>query len=238
MKEVEKYVGYYLGVYIAVLAICGFFQYFYYCQGQSLTCAVSMHRLNTITTTTAYVLTPIVAIIGFLNWKIEKQYDLEKNQAEKLINLLNEVNSKIYKKYSLIKPLYAVRENIIVIPSLEHDRVSLSQINEIELIQQGLELLNKILNIQDRINDQLYKKLYIQFHFFDQSITDIEQCYLDGYYREINGESKVTKNTQIINIHNPGSNFTTLSSIIGNAARSELSEQLYIRISSENIRVC
>ncbi|WP_180000154.1 hypothetical protein [Acinetobacter sp. YH12239] len=97
MKEIEKYVGYYLGIYVVVLTICRFFQYFYYCQGQSLMCAVTKQGIQDIVTLTAYVLTPIVAIIGFLNWKIEKQYDLEKSQAEKLISLLIEVNFKIDK---------------------------------------------------------------------------------------------------------------------------------------------
>mgnify|MGYP003492231018 CR=1 FL=1 len=69
MKEIEKYIGYYLLVYLVVLAICGFFQYMSVCQGKSLFCAFSMDGINTIITTTAYVLTPIVAIIGFQSWK-------------------------------------------------------------------------------------------------------------------------------------------------------------------------
>ena len=237
MKEIEKYVGYYLGVYVVVLAICGFFQYFYHCQGESLMCAISIDGIGTIITTTATLLTPIVAIIGFLNWKIEKQYDLEKSQAEKLINLLNEVNFEIYNKYHLIKSLYSVKENIVIIPSLEHERVGLSQINEIKLIQQGLELLNKILNHQDRIDIKFYKKLYMQFHFFDQSITYIEQSYLDDYYRAINNEFKVNQNTQIIDLDNFGTNFENSPPIIGNAARRKLSKQLYEMITTKNIKV-
>ena len=65
MKEIEKYIGYYLFTYLFVLAVCGFFQYMYKCQGQSLSCAFSLQGISTIITTTAYVLTPMVAIIGF-----------------------------------------------------------------------------------------------------------------------------------------------------------------------------
>ncbi|WP_180000152.1 hypothetical protein [Acinetobacter sp. YH12239] len=113
----------------------------------------------------------------------------------------------------------------------------MSQINEIELIQQGLKLLNKILNNQDRINEQLYKKFYMHFHFFDQSITYIEESYLNNYYRHINDAFKVTPNTQIIDLHNFGTNFENSPPIIGNAARREFSDQLYEMITTKNIKV-
>jgi hypothetical protein len=89
MKEIEKYVGYYLLVYLVVLAICGFFQYMSVCQGKSLTCAFSMSGINTIITTTAYVLTPIVAIIGFLSWKKQFNSQLISNLAQTCLNNLN-----------------------------------------------------------------------------------------------------------------------------------------------------
>lgn len=237
MKDIEKYIGYYLLVYVVVLALCGFIQYLYKCQGQSLVCAFSSDGVINILTVTAYVLTPIVAIVGFQSWKIEKQYDLEKSQAEKLINLLNEVNFKIYEKYHLVKPLYSIKEKIVVIPRLEHERFSLSEINEIQLIQQSLELLNQILNNQDRIDVQIYNKLYMQFHFFNQAIIKIEQCYLNHYYREINDEFKLTKDTQIIDFHNSDQYLINSYSIIGHGARRLISEQLYQLITIKNIQV-
>lgn len=36
MKDLEKYIGYYLLVYVIVLFIAAFFQYFTVCQGKSL----------------------------------------------------------------------------------------------------------------------------------------------------------------------------------------------------------
>ncbi|ENX06246.1 hypothetical protein [Acinetobacter courvalinii] len=87
MKEIEKYVGFYLLVYICVLIICGFFQYFTVCQGKSLQCNFSMGGINSIITTTAYVITPLIAIIGFSSWK--KQYNLEtrSNKAKEILVL-------------------------------------------------------------------------------------------------------------------------------------------------------
>ncbi|MDY6457737.1 hypothetical protein SKM54_00030 [Acinetobacter faecalis] len=89
MKEIEKYIGYYLLVYLVVLAFCGFFQYMYECQGQSLSCAFSKDGFNTIITTTAYVLTPIVAIIGFLNWKQQHNKLILADEAKKLLLAIN-----------------------------------------------------------------------------------------------------------------------------------------------------
>ncbi|GEA63181.1 hypothetical protein [Acinetobacter lwoffii] len=38
-----------------------------------------MTGINTIITTTAYVITPIVAIIGFISWKVQYNIQLDKN---------------------------------------------------------------------------------------------------------------------------------------------------------------
>lgn len=83
-KEIEKYVGLYLLVYITILAICGFFQYIAVCSGKSLACAFDMEGVNTIITTTAYVLTPIIAIIGFINWKVQYNIQLEKEDLKSI----------------------------------------------------------------------------------------------------------------------------------------------------------
>lgn len=90
MKEIEKYVGYYLLVYLVVLGICGFFQYMSICQGKSLSCAFSMNGMDTIITTTAYVLTPIVAIIGFQSWKQQHNKLALADEAKKLLIAVND----------------------------------------------------------------------------------------------------------------------------------------------------
>lgn len=101
-KEIEKYVGLYLLVYVAVLAVCGFFQYMAVCQGKSLACTFDMQGINTIITTTAYVITPIVAIIGFLSWKDQHNRQVISKDAKAIWNILNietklivDINTKI-----------------------------------------------------------------------------------------------------------------------------------------------
>ncbi|WP_228277120.1 hypothetical protein [Acinetobacter lwoffii] len=99
-KEIEKYVGFYLLTYIIILFICGFFQYIAVCQGQSLSCSFSMTGINTIITTTAYVITPIVAIIGFISWKVQYNIQLEKNDLrnalEAAVILKENINYRTY----------------------------------------------------------------------------------------------------------------------------------------------
>ena len=84
MKDLEKYIGYYLLVYVIVLFIAAFFQYFTVCQGKSLSCVIDLEGVNTVITTTAYVLTPIVAIIGFVSWKSQYNIQLKKDDLKSL----------------------------------------------------------------------------------------------------------------------------------------------------------
>lgn len=92
MKEIEKYVGYYLHIYICVLVVCGFFQYMVVCQGKSLECNFSMTGINTIITTTAYVITPLVAIIGFSSWKKQDNLEIRSNKAQEILDLYEKAN--------------------------------------------------------------------------------------------------------------------------------------------------
>lgn len=70
----EKYIWYYLSVYIFVLIVYASFDYFISCSGNSLECKVDWSNVKDILQTTAYMLTPIVAIIGFYAWKEETKY--------------------------------------------------------------------------------------------------------------------------------------------------------------------
>lgn len=92
MSKIEKYVGYYLLVYLLVLSFCAFFQYFSVCQGKSLECIIKLDGMNTIITTTAYVLTPIVAIIGFLSWKNQKVGEKNIETLDKLADFSDELS--------------------------------------------------------------------------------------------------------------------------------------------------
>jgi len=69
MKDIEKYVWYYISIYIFVLGIFAFFQYIAICNGESLNCKVYWSDVKDILQTTAYIVTPVVAIVAFVSWK-------------------------------------------------------------------------------------------------------------------------------------------------------------------------
>lgn len=69
MKDIEKYVWYYIFIYIFVLSIFAFFQYIAVCNGESLNCKVYWSDVKDILQTTAYIVTPVIAIVAFISWK-------------------------------------------------------------------------------------------------------------------------------------------------------------------------
>lgn len=97
MKEIEKYVGYYLLVYICVLIVCGFFQYMTICQGKSLQCNFSIDGINKILTITATILTPIIAIIGFLLWRNQETYKKSQQLIELILDKTRELHTSWHK---------------------------------------------------------------------------------------------------------------------------------------------
>lgn len=156
MKEIEKYIGYYLLVYLVVLALCGFFQYISVCQGKSLLCAVSMNGINTIVTTTAYVLTPIVVIFGFFTWKVQYKYQLNKERSAKVFELALQLNSEL-------KILRGLDFNI---------RTRIKDENVFDYIHLYLDkkyewYLEKILNLE-----QLYEKVLNEITILEYSIDN------------------------------------------------------------------
>lgn len=229
MKEIEKYVGYYLGVYIVVLAICGFFQYFYHCQGESLMCAISIDGIGTIITTTATLLTPIVAIIGFLNWKIEKQYDLEKSHAENLIRRLNSIQLTIDLKYHLLKQLENIQEKFISINNIG-DKLNLS--NELNSLKIEFQNLNRILDT--KIDDDKIQEFILNTELFKLAIDSIEDLY-QKYYDLLNPDLKRSEDTNIqeINFHK----YPINQNMTPAAFRVEIVNNLYNLITSQNITI-
>lgn len=126
MKDIEKYIGYYLLVYLVVLAFCGFFQYMSVCQGQSLNCAFSMSGINAIITTTSYVLTPIVAIIGFLSWKKQFNSQLISNLAQ---TCLNNLNKNFNNHSNLLSYLHTDNSELqVIILNLQKDSALISNL--------------------------------------------------------------------------------------------------------------
>lgn len=88
-KEIEKYIWYYLGVYVVVLLTFTAFQYFGECEGASLNCKTNWEKVKDILQTTAYILTPIVAIIALLSWKAQHNKLMFSEDAKPILLMVN-----------------------------------------------------------------------------------------------------------------------------------------------------
>jgi|GEM_PF-2774046 len=103
MKDINKYVGLYLLAYVVVLAFCFIFQSFVVCNNFSLICAFKNTEVNVIVSTTSYVLTPLVAIIGFLSWKNQYNRVTVSQLSNDIYKALDDENILAFKYRSCIK---------------------------------------------------------------------------------------------------------------------------------------
>lgn len=90
-KEIIKWVGTYFLFYIAVVTIYGFCQWLFVCQDMNgFVCNFKEDKLLNFLTVISYIVTPTIAIIGYLNWKqqiiypelIKYIFELKKNIHE------------------------------------------------------------------------------------------------------------------------------------------------------------
>lgn len=191
MKEIKKYVGLYLLVYICVLAICGIFQFVSACNGASLECVLNTTQINTIVSTTAYVLTPLVAIIGFLSWKNQYNKVTVSQLSKEIYKSLDDKNLLAYRYRGCIKPMGTETENDIV---MQYDLISKSNqlYDQIRLLgkltdNRALEKLNDdnrtavlaiVLNISIKLENNVHieevrKNYYVNYNEYAASLKQL-----------------------------------------------------------------
>ncbi|AZP30053.1 hypothetical protein KWE42_13025 [Acinetobacter pittii] len=171
MKEIEKYVGYYLLVYICVLIVCGFFQYMMVCQGKSLQCNFSIDGINKIITTTATILTPIIAIIGFLSWRNQETYKKSQELIEMILDKVRDLQnswhaSRDYEDFSLFQQ-YCAKD---IFGTKNFDDLELFQ-NIVKRNQKNIIIFNDLLFLSDK----LYYEAELDFSELDKINENIRQ---------------------------------------------------------------
>ncbi len=97
IKKSKKQIGLYLIAYLIVLIVCGVFQFFVNCHAEYSICLFETDNLNAIITTTSYVLTPLIAIIGFQSWREAENY----KNSHKVIDAMLDITRNIQKKWHL-----------------------------------------------------------------------------------------------------------------------------------------
>jgi hypothetical protein len=158
-KEIEKYVWYYLSVYIVVLLIYGFFEYVAVCNGESLKCAFNGMKIKEALTTTASVYTPVIAIFAYFSWKKQKQYDLKK---EFLVKCLNDIDEIYSEKLNILMKLE-------VLKTISNQKAVIYRIEDLTNHYQEYIFLRAFSNIEsyNYVSEKKYDldKIYIFQHY-------------------------------------------------------------------------
>ncbi|WP_143222526.1 hypothetical protein [Acinetobacter terrae] len=164
------------------------------CQGKSLACAFDMKGINSIITTTAYVLTPIVAIIGFVSWKVQYNIQLEKNDLKKVLeaiivlkeniqyfdihlnDLYLEIGKNRINSFEVLLPHYLEDKNELIQKRRELSINTLRYYSSIDLYSHNLpekkidliyDLNNSYIRLLDNMCDYFEKNNVQNFlHFF------------------------------------------------------------------------
>lgn len=193
VSEILIYIGLYLLAYVSVLALCGGIQYFTECQNKSLSCSFNMTGFNTIVITTSYVLTPIVAIIGFLSWKRQHNKQTISQLSKEAYELLSSQNLIAFNYLKYMDSFYKGDD---VDNQIRHDLIT-SANNTFDLIRlickitnnTKLELLNEqnrtaviaiVLNFDLRFKDGMPKdkagkEFYSEYQFYSDLMKQIRE---------------------------------------------------------------
>jgi hypothetical protein len=91
-KNIFSSVIIYLSAYVAVLILCALYDYTKLCNAEFDTCVLNFEYLNTIITTTSYVLAPLIAIVGFQSWKHHEHYKKQQEILELISDKTKDLN--------------------------------------------------------------------------------------------------------------------------------------------------
>ena len=167
-KEIEKYVWYYLSVYIVVLFIYGFFEYIAVCNGESLKCAFDGMKIKEALTITASVFTPVIAIFAYFSWKEQKKYDLKKEFLAKCLNDIDEIYSE---KLSILLKLEVLR-------TISNEKAVIYRTTDLTNSYQEDIFLRALSNIEsyNYVSEKKYDldKIYIFQHFLILNLIQID----------------------------------------------------------------
>lgn len=95
MKEALGYIGWYLLTYIILLVIYGISQSLTICVDmQDHVCNFNETKILAFLTVVAYILTPIVAIFGFVSWKNQHNTKIISEEAQKVWKMFNDLSSQ------------------------------------------------------------------------------------------------------------------------------------------------
>lgn len=196
-KEIEKYVWYYLSVYIVVLLVFAAFQYFGVCDGESLNCKTNWEKVKDILQTTAYIVTPIVAIAGFISWQEQKEYDK-----------VDKVFEEVVKFESALKYIFKHLKEAVRTYNKEESNVLVIGINIINLnfqhefmtnFEQKIKVLAKYSSDEEFVNivkkytekaNEIAEEIHYFFSLYSNALHPVQKKLLPNTLVEIMNHQK------------------------------------------------
>lgn len=170
-KEINKFVYKYLGVYGIALIIYWLIELIMECTESGVSCHFDESKLMAFLSVTAYIITPIVAAIGFFSWKDQEDYkqainllneNLDKNkELQDLWLEMRKKNTKLFKLLYL-QPIEKIKveENWYNTKKKELDAL-FNKFSEIDLITDKLYILCSVENNKYELaTDQVEQELF------------------------------------------------------------------------------
>lgn len=140
----------------------------------------------------------LLGIALYTDWRIQKQYDLEKVNAEEIIENFTKLNLHIHQNYYSLIPLKKINERFIAVNDFDkYKNIDLSY--ELNLLRLKFNNLNSILLVQ--INEDFFNDLEIKIQVLKLSFERIEDEY-KKYYSLLDPKFKEKKETVIQDFNN------------------------------------
>lgn len=133
-----------------------------------------MSALVNLSVFVATLFAPIAALILYDNWKIQKNYDLNKEILLSIDNIIFDIYNDIFKRINCITSLYEIDSYKISIENYPENKNLSNYVNEINQLQSKIELY-------DALNKKNLKEHFNNFGGSIFRITHISQNIFDVY---------------------------------------------------------
>ncbi|MBU3847014.1 MAG: hypothetical protein H9855_08575 [Candidatus Acinetobacter avistercoris] len=222
-SEIEKYIWYYLSVYIIILIIFGFFQFISICNAQSLNCKLDGENIFNILTVTAYVLTPIIAIIGFISWKVQFNKQLTTNYFIEVITAMRDLHQNldpIYREIIVLASKLEIYSDVLGFKNSIPNKLNTIEIqSKLEKELEDTRLTNffdiDFNTLRKKVNyiETLLTEMFTEEHFFKNNLLDFPNhtLMIINIIEKIVKEKNAKNFKKIYSLLNKNNEYTLLS---------------------------
>ncbi|RKG49593.1 hypothetical protein D7V64_13635 [Acinetobacter cumulans] len=125
-----------------------------------------------------YIVAPLVVIWAYIDWKSPKQYELEKEYAEKLLENINEVYFYMFERVNKLNYLSAINQHVILLNGVVRNSKKYSD-TPFYLAHGYLKLLNSLAS--EKINKSLLTNFERMAQLLNGQSNYIEEQYIIYY---------------------------------------------------------